>query len=38
MDFIKEKLNGKHRFISSDKIEENNLKNVTIFHLDDELV
>ena len=34
--WIKEKLNGKHRFISSDKIEENNLKNVTIFHLDDE--
>ncbi len=33
--WIKEKLNNKHRFISSKKLEGNFLKDVTIFHFDD---
>lgn len=34
--WIKEKLNNKHRFISSNKIEGTFLKNLTIFHLNDQ--
>ena len=36
--WIKEKLNEKQRFISSKKLEGENLKNVTIFHLDNDSV